>query len=773
MYMKIAGLITYRPKTVLLAVLILTLLFASGMQKLGMRTDFESELPSDDVIVNADNYVKEVFGDKDLVMIVLGAKEGTIYEPKTLSAVYELSDKIRLLEGIVEDEVRSLSTVNNIKGEEWGVDINPFMSKALTSEEEINSLRKDVKANKLAYGSIVSKNEKYTLITATLYGDYDQAVFYKSLREMVEPYRDNNTIYLAGDPVAEQEISGGIQKDLGTFLPLAFLLVIVGLILSFRTVRGVILPFTTIILSIVWTMGLMGHLGFPISMVSSMLPILMVAVASSYAIHVVHRYYIKLAELQDRSAAFHSLYEIMPAVLMTGITSSLGAVTLMVFDIVSIREFGLISSIAIASTTILSLTYIPSWLAILKPKVRKLEVRKNRLTSLLEVVTYLSIKNRVAVLSVAVFLMAISALGITKINVGNDFIENFPKGHVLRGSFQVLNDNFGGARYIDVMIEGPETESVKSPEFLTSLNNFQSYSESVKDVGRASSVAEIVTRINYVINAEDERFDTIPETRELASQYLLLYAMSGNPGDFSNMVDYDYQRTKTQLFLTTSDQQEHKRIYTALQENLDSTLPAGYNAKLSGEVMYWSSIVDYIVDGKIKNIFLALGIVFVFCLIIYRSFILGFVCIIPLLFCTALVFGAMGFLDIRLDASTAIITAISVGIGVDFAIHYISKLKSELMAGKDIMVAASNTAEVAGTAIIYDVISNILSFSAFLASGFLTIQYFGWLIGLSMVTICLATISFMPAIMSFVFTPASETAPQESAVVSGNVVNEA
>lgn len=751
MHLKIARLITYRPKTVLLCLLVLTVLFSAGMQKLGMRTDFESELPKDDVIVNADAYVKEVFGDKDLVMIVIEADANSIYTSETLNTVYEISNNILLLEGVIENEIRSLVTVNNISGSEEELDINPFMPELISSPEEIAALRYAVRKNDVAYGSLVSENEKYTLITATLYTDYDQAAFYKALLEMVAPYRDVNKIYLAGDPVAEQEISGGIQQDLSIFMPLAFLLVMAGLAISFRTIRGVILPFSTIIISIVWTMGLMGHIGFPITMVSSMLPILMVAVSSSYAIHVVHRYYVKLAELQDRSASFHALAEIMPAVLMTGVTSSLGAITLLVFDIVSIREFGIISAIAILSTTILSLTYLPAWLAILKPTLRKVDVRKSRLSKLLEITTYFAIKNRIAMLSVALLLMLVSAYGIMNIKIGNDFIENFPEGHTLRESFTVLNDNFGGARYIDVMIEGPSKESVKSSEFLKSLNSFEKHAESDEDVGRATSVAEIVSQINYVMNAEQDAYKTIPDDRNLTSQYLLLYSMSGNPGDFSNMVDYDYQRTKTQLFLTSSDQQDHKRIYTGLQEHLDNNLPSGYTAKLSGEVMYWSSIVDYIVEGKVKNIILALGIVLVFCIAIYRSMVVGLICITPLLFSTALVFGVMGYTGIRLDASTAIITSISVGIGVDFAIHYITKLRAALMEGKDMYSAATDTSEIAGSAIVFDVISNILSFSAFLASGFVTLQYFGWLIGLSMITICLATLLFMPALMSFFY----------------------
>jgi len=770
MPIKIARLITYRPKTVLLLLLIFTILFASGMQKLSMRTDFQSELPQDDIIVNADAYVKEVFGEKDLVMVVIESNSDSIYTPETLNSVYQITEKIQLLEGVIEDEIRSLVTVNNISGDQEQLNINPFMPEPISSSTDINSLRNAVRKNDIAYGSLVSKNEKFTLITATLYSDYDQVAFYQSLLSMVAPYRDGNKIYLAGDPVAEQEISGGIQKDLGVLLPLAFIFVMVGLGFSFRTLRGVLLPFTTIVLSIVWTMGLMGHIGFPITMVSSMLPILMVAVSSSYAIHVVHRYYVKLAEFQDRSAAFHALAEIMPAVIMTGVTSSLGAITLLVFDIVSIREFGIISAIAILSTTVLSLTYIPAWLAILKPKVRKLDVRKSRLTAFLGLTTYFAIKNRIPVVSVAVLLMAVSSYGIMKIDIGNDFIENFPEGHTLRDSFQVLNDNFGGARYIDVMIEGPNKETVKSPEFLKSLDNFKKYAEKNDHVGRTSSVAEIVSQINFVMNSEVDSFKSIPDTQDLTSQYLLLYSMAGNPEDFANMVDYDYQRTKTQLFLTTSDQQDHKRIYTDLQKNLDANLPNGYSAKLSGEVMYWSSIVDYIVDGKIKNIFLALVIVLAFCIAIYRSFVVGFICITPLLFSSVVVFGAMGFLGIRLDASTAIITAISVGIGIDFAIHYISKLRSDLLSGKDILSAATHTAEVSGSAIIYDVISNILSFSVFLASGFITIQYFGWLIGLSMITICIATLLFMPALMSFLYL--KNPNQENDSILASGAVNE-
>ena len=235
---------------------------------------------------------------------------------------------------------------------------------------------------------------------------------------------------------------------------------------------------------------------------------------------------------------------------------------------------------------------------------------------------------------------------------------------------------------------------------------------------------------------------------ELVAQYLLLYSMSGDPGDFSDLVDYNYQRAKMRIMLKTTEQDHHKALYVNIRNYVDQNFPKDVKVEFGGDVMFWLAQVNYIVAGKIQNIVLAIIIVMLFCMLVFRSVIGGMLSVIPLAISSILTFGLMGFLGIRLETGTAIITAIGIGIGVDFAIHYILRMREECVKGLNLEEATRATLLTSGKAIIFDVISNIIGFIIFIFSGFIPLQNFGWLISFTMVTVAVGSLLVFPALFS-------------------------
>ncbi|NOX88358.1 MAG: MMPL family transporter, partial [Calditrichaeota bacterium] len=511
----------------------------------------------------------------------------------------------------------------------------------------------------------------------------------------------------------------------------------------------VVLPFSVVALTIIWTMGLMGHIGLPLTVVSSALPMLLVAVSSSYGIHVVHRYYEEVAELDKVNGTRRALEKIGPAIILTGLTSALGSATLIVFRVTSIREFGIITALGIIATLFITLTFIPAFLSILKKAERKKSVSEfNRGDRILLGLANFSLRKRGWVIGVSLALVLIAILGIMRIKVGSDFITMFPEDHPIRETFSFFNEKLGGSRYMNIMIEGDKYDAIKNPELLKKVVKFQEYADGLKGVGYSSSFADVIKRMNLVMHGDNPEFERIPESRKLIAQYLLLYSMSGDPGDFDDLVDYDYQRAKIRVNITTSEQEDHRRLHSQFSEYFNREFKASVNSEFGGTLMVWLAQIRYIAIGKVMNIIFAVLLVFLFCALIFRSFIGGLFTIAPLTVATLLTFGLMGFLGIRLDMGTAIITAIAVGIGVDFAIHYISRFREEMKIADNVEQAVRNTILTTGRAIIYDVLSNLLGFIVFIFSGFKPIQYFGWLISLTMITVCFGTLVIMPTLFS-------------------------
>ncbi|MBI5749273.1 MAG: hypothetical protein HZA00_09120, partial [Nitrospinae bacterium] len=258
------------PKIIISITIVLTIFFAYGISKLEVASEFGDDLPAKDPLVQTKRYFQEVFGTKYLLFIGI-ERTPTIYNPSTLQKVKDLSYEIKHLNGIIEDEVISIATANNIKGRDWGLEVGVFMKDVPQTEQETEQLRKDVQGNDMFYGRLVSKDETLTMIIASMekINGKEKDKLVEDLYSLAKRFEGPEKFYFTGDPIGDYEIDRGIQHDMNRLMPFALLLILTGFSISFRRLRGVLIPTAIMILSIIWTMGLMGHLGYKINVVTS------------------------------------------------------------------------------------------------------------------------------------------------------------------------------------------------------------------------------------------------------------------------------------------------------------------------------------------------------------------------------------------------------------------------------------------------------------------------------------------------------------------------
>lgn len=749
---RIAALIAGYPKTVIGLILLATVYMAVGLGKLQTRNNQESELPENDPIVRTNERLKEAFGNK--AMILIGLETQDIYAPATLEKIQAISRDLKTVPDVIPDEINSLATVKDIEGKDWGLETGAIMNDGPLAPEDIGNLKRKVQGNPILRGRLVSEDGSFTAISANVKPGYDQGKVYAGVQAILAKYQGPEKLYVTGDAINPQEIDVGIQKDVGLLLPIVLLLTMIGFFLAFRTARGVALPIGIILMSIVWTMGIMGHLNLAITVISSAVPMLMVATASCYGVHVLYRYYEDLKLGSKGEVAGISLTRVAYPVIITGLTSALGSITLLSFKVTSIREFGIITAIGALAAMFLSLTLMPAILALLKlPKQSPEEGKVGRFEARVMVaVARFSLKRKTLILAGTAIALVISAFGISRIKVGNDFVQYFPAGHNLRTTFAKFNEKLGGGRYLNIMIVGNGAGTIQEPALLRQIDGLQGYAKTLPGVGYTSSFADIIKRINRQMNGGDPAFETIPESREAIAQYLLLYSMSGSPADFSNIVDYDYQRAKIQVMLKTSEQADHIRIYEDLQAYAKTHFGDQASIEFGGDAMFWLAQIRYIVEGKVWNIITGVLTIWLLCAFIFRSPVGGLFAIVPLVVSTVFTFGVMGLVGIRLETGTAIITSVAVGIGVDFAIHYLLRLIEEYKLTGDLDASVEKTIMGTGKAIFYDVLATVMGFMVFTLSGFMPIRFFGWLVSLLLITVGFASLILFPSLFA-VFKP--------------------
>ena len=731
------------PWLVVLAFLALTLLLGMGIGKLEVRNSFDGELPAQDPVNIDIEEVKARFGERNLIMI--GIEADNLYTRDGLEAIRLLTEEMEAVPSVLVDEIKSLATEKNLNNREWGIESTGFLDKIPQSHTAWEALKNDIAANQMVSGKLMSKDGTFAVVAAPLDDDFEGAAVYTALKEIRNNYTGDEKLHMSGAPILVEDVQQGISADSRKFIAIAIVLIFFGFYLCFRSLSGVLLPLTMVIMSIIWTMGAMGYLSLNITVVSNALPVIMIAVASSYGIHYMNAMFSLIGKYETKTELISATIDkVGLPILITGITSSLGSLSLLVFKIQSLKEFGIIGSIGFFFATLICLLFLPALSKLIRlPKSGR--IKRLNVKPFTRSLTTLVLNNRIAVLGAYLLLIPFFIWQAGKIQIGDDYIKFFPEKHEGRIAAETFTEKLNGIRVMDIMVDSKQANGIKGQAFYQQIELLESEIQKINHVGTTTSYTSLIDHIAKQFNSTAE--EEIAE--EEIAQYLMIHEMSATPGEISMFYDEEYQSARIQTILSTSNPAAHKEIYQRIKHLGRDIFDSDTSLSFGGDVMHRIALGDYIVKGKIQNILLALFIVFMTTLLLFRNLRKGLLTLLPIILSLIMVFGCMGLVGIRLGISTSLLTAMIVGIGIDFAIHYLVGYYNSYKNGN--IEAIQHTSNTTGTAISYDALSNIIGFSVLSFSGFLPVQHFGWLLAFSMLLIFINTMVIYP--LTFGYTP--------------------
>lgn len=735
--------ISYRyPRTLLAILFLITIVMGLGIRKLEVRNSFAGELPAEDPINQGIEAAQTYFGERSAVLV--GISSPSVYTRETAEKIIGLTAALSELPYVLPDEIVSMATVRNISQRDWGLETGILFEPFPQTPQEWDQIAQDIAENAMVYGRLVSHDGTLAVIVAPLEEGFEGGKVYEEALRLVAAFQGPEKIYVSGAPVLVEDVQRGISGDSRKFIPIAIVLIFIGFYLCFRQLAGVLLPVGMVVMSIVWTMGFMGYTGLEVTVVSNALPVIMVAVASSYGIHFMNTYYHLAGQgLSKQALAAATLHKIGKPILITGVTSALGSASLLIFRIVSLQEFGIIGAAGFLFATLICLTFLPAACALLKPPVSMAQ-DEAWIVGMLKHITLTARKNRRQLVAGYAVVLTLCILFIGKIQIGDDYIRFFPISHPGRQAAEAFNERLNGVRIMDIVVDATPYGGIKNSEFFSQLSAFQTLLETLPEVGSTYSYCNIVDHLGQQFGQENE--EGIDETA--IAQYLMLHEMSATPGEVFSLFTEDEQFAKIQVFLKSSDPEVHQVLYEQIQQEAVQFFGSAPGVlTFGGDVMHRIALGTYIVKGKIQNIVLALAIVGLCCLVIFRSWQKSMFTLLPIFFSLIMVFGTMGIIGIRLGISTSLLTAMIVGIGIDFAVHYLVsyyQARRQQSPEKALLVTSTLT----GRAIAYDAVSNIVGFSVLSFSGFLPVQHFGWLLAFSMLLIFFNTLLIYPMLLA-------------------------
>lgn len=785
----VEAIVRFRLIVIGLTVLV-TVALALQVVNLRIVIDPNSNVPRQHPYVVTTELIEKIFGARHIILIGLTPRDGDIFAPRVLDKVQRITAGLLATPGVVKGSLLSLSArrAKNIAGTPDGMEVVPLMETVPRTPRQIEALRRAVRANPVYLNTIVSKDERKTAVVAEF--EEDPGGFrgiVEKVRRIVDRERDPAIeIVVGGFPVYLAEVEAYSQR-MAVLFPLAVL--IIGLIHyeAFRTFQGLILPLVTALLAVVWGLGIMGLAGVPMDAFNATTPILILAVAAGHAVQILKRYYEEYHRLGDggglpprevnRLAVVEAVVRIGPVMLAAGIVAALGFFSLLVFDIRTIRTFGVFAGLGILSALVLEMSFIPALRSLLPApgRAERLRERERRVWDRITetIARWVTGPGRRGIFAATACLLVLCAVGASRVKVDNSTRQLFFRDLPFQRDDRTLNASFGGTNSMFVLVEGRGPDAIKDPRVLRAMDATERFLERQPHVGKTLSLADFVKRMNRAMHGDDPAYDRIPESRELVAQYLLLYSLSGEPGDFDSYVDYEYRLANLWVFLKTDSSAYVEELIARLEAFFPAVFGDEVRVRIGGSVPQTAALNDTMVRGKTLNIVQFGAVILLIASLIFRSLLAGVMVLVPLTLAVAANFGVMGWAGIRLDIGTALISAMAVGIGADYAIYLIYRLREGLARGLDEPTAVSLALTTAGKAILFVASAVAGGYGVLIFSyGFYVHMWFAVLIATAMLVSALAALTVLPSLLltfrpRFVFGAAGRGAAVAAGALAG------
>ena len=742
------------------------ILFAAYfLTQLKKDTRAEAFLPPAHEAIAYREKVKEIFGLRDPVIVAI-MNEGPqgVFNPRTLALVASLAERIAAVPGVDPDRITSLAGEKHIEGTTEGLKVAPFLAEPVVTQADAQRVREAVESMPLYLGSLVSRDGHATLIAVELLDpDAAESVYY-ALLELAEEadLGAQEAIHVAGEGALLGYLGTYIDRDARTLTPVGLVVVFLLLFLSFRTTLSLVVPGVVAATTLVVTLGSMAYFGRPVYFITNSLPVILIAISVADSIHILSLYYENLSldpKAPRRVLVARTLAAVWKPILITSLTTIAGFMGVYLSSSSPpMEDFGLFAALGIAVALVASLTLVPCCLAIFPAKLSRVVQRgadagsSEAIDAPGRFMVWLG-KRIVAqpglVLALSLALGVAGLIGLSKLETNDSDIDNFQADEPIVLAHHAINERFDGTSILNIVIEAAEPDGLLDPESLRKIEAFQAFLETLPHVNGTTSVVDYLKQMNQALNDGDPEAYALPDSADLAAQIFLLYSMSGDPTDFDEEIDYEYRQANLRVRMDSGLFQDEKVVIRAVERYIANEFnEAGLTAKISGHVAvhyYW---MTELLSGHFMSVAFALLAVWAMAIFMFRSVFAGTLTMAPVALSVLLGYAIMGFSGIWLGIGTSMSAAITIGIGVDFAVHSVHRV-SALLGERCERLEDALTAMIASTgrALLFNFLTVFCGFSVLVMSQSPGLIQFGLLIAVGVSASFLASVTTLPALM--------------------------
>jgi predicted RND superfamily exporter protein len=744
-----------RYRWLVLVVSILSVLFlASGGRFLQFDNDYRIFFDGDNPQLVAFEELQSTYTKNDNALIVLAPKSGTVFTKETMTAVADVTEKAWQVPFSLR--VDSLSNYQHTFAEGDDLTVIDLVEDPAALDEEKLQAIKDITLNEpLLVRRLVSPSGHVTAINITLElpgedvtSENPQAV--AKVREIEQYIRDTYPemdVYVSGIVMMNNAFPEASQYDMQHLIPLAVLIILTIVFLLLRNVTGTIVTFFVVVFSVMGAMGSAGWLGIHLSPPVMSAPIIILTLAIADCVHILSNWIQGMRKGLDKQAAMvESLRINMSPVFLTSITTAIGFLSLNFSDAPPFRDLGNIAAMGVIFAWVLSITFLPALTTLLPVRV-KAKTDSSHTPMMDSIADFVIKQQKRLIWGMGIVIVALIAF-IPRNELNDIFVQYFDERIQFRTDTDFIAENLTGVYFVDYSLNANEDNGVSIPAFQQDVEDFSNWLREQPEVLHVATITDIMKRLNRNMHGDDSEWYKLPDQRDLAAQYLLLYEMSLPYGlDLNNQIDIRKQSTRLSVLLKTISTKNILDFEQRAQDWMANNTPTIQTVGSSPTVMF-AHIGKKNIQSMLIGTVLAFLMISLILLVALKSWKYGLLSLIPNLVPAGMAFGLWGIVDGQVGLSLSVVAAMTMGIVVDDTVHFLSKylraIREQALSAQEAVRYAFSTV---GSALWVTSAALVAGFMVISTSSFELNSGMGLLVSMVVIFALIADFLFLPPLL--------------------------
>jgi len=743
-------------RSLIAACLIFAAAAGSGMRYLTFNNDLRAFFSEENPQLQALEALENTYNKIDNIYFTVAPKDKNVFTRETLAALEDLTEASWQIP--YSSRVDSITNFQHTYSENDELIVEDLVDDALNlSEAEIEEIKEVVLADPRLVNQQISPSGHITGINVNILKPEDNheavpevAAYVRKMADRFRQKYPDIDLYVAGAIMFDNAFSEATRDDMKTLVPIMFLVLVIIVGLALRSYTGTIATLIIILMSMITGMGLAGWVGIELTTGSGIAPTIILTLAVADSVHIMATVYQLMSMGQNKLEALaESLRINLQPVFLTSITTAIGFLTMNYSDAPPFRDLGNIVAMGVIAAFFYSILFLPSLLSILPIKVRNVKKGgKGPCHTCIRLADFI-IRNHRTVFWSMMLIIAVLISGMSRLELNDNFLKYFSKKYEIRRATDFMQENLRGWDIIEYSLDSGEPGGIHKPEYLATVDDFAAWYRRQPKVTFVSTITDTFKILNKNMHNDDPAFYRIPDSRELAAQYLLLYELSLPFGqDLNNRINVDKSATHMIVFLKNTTAREQRQMDARARKWLKNNGPPSMFTYGSGLSIIWAHISKRNIESMLGASFGALILISAILILALKSFRLGFISLIPNLAPAFMAFGIWGILVGQVGLGLSVIASLTIGIVVDDTIHFLSKyMRARREENMDPAAAVRYAFETVGTAMWVTTVALVAGFSVLTISGYNVNSQMGLLSAITISLALLLDFFFLPALL--------------------------